>query len=130
MIRRREMKLVNTNLLGTGYKLLGDNLSTSPMLCCDLLQQKIRACGTIQTNRIGYPKSRTNSLDSNSPQGSIRWLRYNSILFLQWKDIRDVFLCSTLHTAHREDTVQRWRGEDGQWALKNNPVPAAIKEYN
>jgi len=115
MIRRREMQMINTNLLGTGYKLLRDKLSTIPMLLC--------------TNRIGYPNLKTNSLNSKSPQGSIRWLRNDSILFLQWKDMRG-FSVFTLHTFHREDTVQqRVKGADGQWTLRDIPVPPAVKEY-
>ena len=123
MIRKREMQLVNTNLLGTGYKLLGDNLSTSTMLFCNLLQQKFRACGTIQTNLIGYPKSKTNSLSSKSPQGSIRWLRNDSILFLQWKDTRYFFVFHSAHSPQRGRCPaegQRWR-----WAVDSERHPCS-----
>ncbi|KAF7214334.1 piggyBac transposable element-derived protein 4 [Nothobranchius furzeri] len=116
--------LVNTNLLGAGYKLFVDRFYTSPLLFRDLLQQEVWACGTIKAYR-------NDNLDSQLPRGAIRWLRKDSILFVQWKDTRDVFLCSTLHTAHGEDTVQRRvKGADGQWTWKDIPVPPAVKEYN
>ena len=125
------MALIDTRLLGSGYKLFVDNFNTSPTLFLNLLQKRIWACRTIRTNRIGFPKTNINSLVSKCPRGSMRWIRKDSLLFVQWRDKRDVFMCSTLHTAHAEDTVQRRvKGADGQWALKDIPVPPAVKEYN
>uniref|UniRef100_A0A8D0AC50 PiggyBac transposable element-derived protein domain-containing protein n=1 Tax=Sander lucioperca TaxID=283035 RepID=A0A8D0AC50_SANLU len=113
------MELIDVQLLGTGYKVFVDNFYTSPILFRDLLLKRIWACGTIRTNRIGFPRS------------SIRWIRNDSLLFVQWRDTRDVFLCSTLHTAHAEDTVQRRvKAADGQWQLKDVSVPPVVQDYN
>lgn len=125
------MELVNTRLLGTGYKLFVDNFYTSPALFRDLLEKRIWACGTICPKVTGFPKTDVNSLDSKSPRGSMRWIRKDSLLFVQWRDTRDVSLCSTLHTARVADTVRRRvKGADGQWAVNDFPVPPAVKDYN
>ncbi|XP_068583273.1 piggyBac transposable element-derived protein 4-like [Cebidichthys violaceus] len=125
------MELIDTRLLGTGYKLFIDHFYTSPALFRDLLQRGIWACGTVRANIVGFPKTKNNGLDSKSPRGSTRWIRRDSVLFIRWRDTRDVFMCSTIHTAHAEDAVQRRvKGEDGHWLLKDVSVPPAVKEYS
>lgn len=114
------VELVSTHLLGTGYKLYVDNFYTSPELFRDLLQQKVWACGTIRSNRRGFPKDRPGALDKDSPRGAIRWIREGSLLFVQWRDTRDILMCSTLHQAHEQETVQR-RMES--WSTENLPGP-------
>ncbi|XP_030578579.1 piggyBac transposable element-derived protein 4 isoform X2 [Archocentrus centrarchus] len=125
------MKLVNPAILGTGYKLYLDNFYTSPTLLRDLYQQRIWACGTMRINGVGYPKTKINALDSIALRGSIRWLREDPLLFVQWRDTRDVFLCSTIHTAHGTETVKRkMKDKEGHWSSKDIPIPPAVKDYN
>uniref|UniRef100_A0A3Q0RWA5 PiggyBac transposable element-derived protein domain-containing protein n=1 Tax=Amphilophus citrinellus TaxID=61819 RepID=A0A3Q0RWA5_AMPCI len=108
-------KLTNTS----GYKLFMDNFYTSPTPFQDLMQQSIWACGTIRKNRLGYPKTTDNALAPRAPRGTIRWLRTN------------VFLCSTIHTAHSSNTITRKvKDSSGRWTQKDIPIPLAIKEYN
>ncbi|XP_047671699.1 piggyBac transposable element-derived protein 4-like [Tachysurus fulvidraco] len=125
------MRLMNTHLLGTGYKLYVDNFYTSPDLFRDLLAKKIWACGTIRRQRIGFPKDRPGGLERSSPRGTICWIREGPIVFVQWRDTRDVLMCSTIHAAHGEDSVRRRiKGADGQWSVQDVSIPPAINDYN
>lgn len=108
-----------------------DNFYTSPTLFRDLLQRKIWACGTLRPNITGCPKTKINALDKKFSRGSIRWIREGSLLFVQWRDTRDVLLCSTMHTAHGEETVgRRTKDDQGRWTIKNVSVPPVVKDYN
>ncbi|XP_057189545.1 piggyBac transposable element-derived protein 4-like [Triplophysa rosa] len=110
------MELVDTQLLGTGYKLFVDNFYTSPSLFCDLLQKRIWACGTIRTNRIGFPKTKINTLVSKSLRGSIRWIRKDPSSLCNG-ETQGMFLCAhnTPHSpwgGHCSEKSERCR-----WAL-------------
>ncbi|XP_051808612.1 piggyBac transposable element-derived protein 4-like [Acanthochromis polyacanthus] len=125
------MELLKPQLLGTGYKLFMDNFYSSTTLFQDLLKMKVWACGTIWKNQIGFPRTTENSLDSKSPRGSVRWIRKDSLLYVQWRDTRDASFCSTFHPAHTGETVRRRvRSADGQREMKDIPVLPVVKDYN
>ncbi|KAM9342333.1 piggyBac transposable element-derived protein 4-like [Pholidichthys leucotaenia] len=63
------MQLLDTQLLGAGYKLFVDNFYTSPALFCDILKKRIHACGTICPNRVDFPQTKENSLGRRCPGG-------------------------------------------------------------
>ncbi|XP_055074466.1 piggyBac transposable element-derived protein 4 [Misgurnus anguillicaudatus] len=118
------MALVNEKVLGNGYKLFVDNFYTSPALFRDLLSKKIYACGTLRANRIGR-------LKATAPRGSIRWFRDDKLLFVEWKDRRNVLMCSSFHKAFNGDKVTRKvKGDDGVWNEEQFPIPPAVLDYN
>lgn len=125
------MRLLNIPFLGKGYKLYVDNFYTSPTLFCDLLLRKIWACGTIRPSVSGYPRKKGNDISVKTPRGTIRWLRKGKLLFVKWLDTREVTMCSTLHKAYSNDMAKRKvKGADGQWTVKEVPIPGCIKDYN
>uniref|UniRef100_UPI003AAFBAF3 piggyBac transposable element-derived protein 4-like n=1 Tax=Centroberyx gerrardi TaxID=166262 RepID=UPI003AAFBAF3 len=122
------MALIDEKVLGTGYKLFVDNFYSSPMLFKDLLQKKVWACGTVRPNRAGVPRALTNDFPRNAPRGSLRWLRDNELLFVKWKDAREVMMCTTFHKAYKGDTVQkRVKGEDKRWKYTDVPIPGSYQ---
>ncbi|XP_030268832.1 piggyBac transposable element-derived protein 4-like [Sparus aurata] len=125
------MTLIDCQVLGTGYKLFVDNFFTSPVLFQDLLDKNIWACGTIRQQRVGYPKGKPGGLTPRCPRGTIKGIREGPVVFVQWKDTRDVLFCSTIHSAHGEDTARRRvKGADGQWSFQDIPVPSGINDYS
>ncbi|XP_010867141.2 piggyBac transposable element-derived protein 4 isoform X1 [Esox lucius] len=125
------MSLMRPSFLGSGYHLYLDNFFSSPKLFKDLLVLKMGACGTMLEGRRGFPRSEENALTKKSPRGSLRWMREGSLLFVKWKDTREVSTASTIHQAYGGDTVdRRVKNKDGSWTLKSIPVPAPVLAYD
>lgn len=125
------MDLMKFDCLGKGYHLYVDNFYTSPRLFLKLSQNHTAACGTIRTNREGFPKTTINDLPKKPERGDMRWLRRGNLLFARWMDTRVVNVCSTLHKAYSGATVQRRvKGPDGRWHRGPIDVPDACKDYN
>nr|XP_055061722.1 piggyBac transposable element-derived protein 4-like [Misgurnus anguillicaudatus]XP_055061723.1 piggyBac transposable element-derived protein 4-like [Misgurnus anguillicaudatus]XP_055061724.1 piggyBac transposable element-derived protein 4-like [Misgurnus anguillicaudatus]XP_055061725.1 piggyBac transposable element-derived protein 4-like [Misgurnus anguillicaudatus] len=124
------MSLVDENYLGDGYKLFLDKYFTSPGLFSDLLLKKIWACGPVWANRKGFPEAAVNKLQRNDLRGTVRWIRDNELLFVEWQDVQKVQMCSTFHKAYGGDTVKRKvKDKDGNRTLADIPIPAAVLDY-
>uniref|UniRef100_A0A671NB85 PiggyBac transposable element-derived protein domain-containing protein n=1 Tax=Sinocyclocheilus anshuiensis TaxID=1608454 RepID=A0A671NB85_9TELE len=124
------MQLLDLSLLGKGYQLFMDNFYTSPCLFMDLLAKKTLACGTIRTNRRGFPRMKANDLSCRDLRGTIRWLRDGKLLFVKWIDTREITVCLTMHMAHDGDAVlRRVKNPEREWERRRIPIPAAVKDY-
>ncbi|XP_035281193.1 piggyBac transposable element-derived protein 4-like isoform X1 [Anguilla anguilla] len=125
------MNLINLAQLGTGYHLYVDSFYTSTRLFRDLYCLKIGACGTINENRQGFPRARENALSAKSDRGEIRWIRDKELLFVKWKDTRQVAMCTTIHKVYTgEQTLRRILAPGGKWTANSVPIPTAVRAYN
>ncbi|KAJ8347175.1 hypothetical protein SKAU_G00285760 [Synaphobranchus kaupii] len=93
--------------LGSGYHVYVDNFYTSSALFHHLHQIHYGACGTIRQDRISFPKTQVNALPKTAARGDMRWFRDGPLLYVKWKDTRDVIVCSTIHKAYSGGSVQR-----------------------
>uniref|UniRef100_A0A671VFS0 PiggyBac transposable element-derived protein domain-containing protein n=2 Tax=Sparus aurata TaxID=8175 RepID=A0A671VFS0_SPAAU len=125
------MDLMRFDLLGKGYHLYVDNFYSSPLLFNKLLKNHTAACGTIRTNREGFPRTTINDLPKKPERGDMRWIREGNLLFARWMDTKVVNLCSTFHKAYSGATVlRRVKRPDGNWHRAPVDVPDACRDYN
>lgn len=125
------MRLVKSAYLGSGYNLFLDHFYTSPKLFKDLLSLNIGACGTYRDNRRGCPTTQSNALKTKDHKGTLRWIREDSVVFVKWKDSREVSICSTVHQAFSGYTVERrGKNENGKPTVRSIPCPTPVMEYN
>ncbi|XP_029941039.1 piggyBac transposable element-derived protein 4-like isoform X2 [Salarias fasciatus] len=124
------MDLMNFNLLGDGYHLYADNFYLSSALFNKLSAHNTVACGTIRQTRIGFPTTTVNDLPKKAERRDMRLMRKDNLLFVKWKDTKEVTVCSSFHKAFTGHTAQRRVKEAGQWQVKNIPIPDAVRDYN
>ncbi|XP_051511237.1 piggyBac transposable element-derived protein 4-like isoform X1 [Myxocyprinus asiaticus] len=122
------MRLLDHELLGTGYRLYANNFYTSTTLFLDLWQNNILACGTLR-HTSSLPE--VSDVSRRAERGSIHWCRQGPLLFLKWMDMKEVVLCSTMHKAYVGDTIS-WNVKDnsGDCSERHIPIPPAVKDYN
>lgn len=106
-----------------------DNLFTSIPLACDLLRDKTYLCGTIHSNRHGFPSmlSPTRADVKALRKGELKFCRRGNLVASVWKDTKLVCFLSTQLNPVGVDVVNRKR-RDGT-IIQVPTVPVAV-DYN
>ena len=126
LAHRVVLDLLNDDRLqNKGYHVYMDNFYTSPALFRDLRDQGFEACGTIRSNRVGIPEDiRLAKLK----KGESHFSRDDSMLYMKWKDKRDVLMLSTFHDDTFIEKRRRTRhAADGVEVIQK---PKVVEEYN
>ena len=87
-----------SGLEGSGLNLYTDNYYTSPTLFLYLFNQGINACGTVRTNRLGFPKELVTKATKDI-RGHYEYLSNGLLLACVWVDKRCVYFVDTMHVA-------------------------------
>lgn len=95
-----ECEVLREKLEGSGVFIAMDNYFTSPTLFECLASHDIFAVGTCRANRTAGAQGFLQSLGRTIPnRGDMNFCRSGEVAFVQWKDSKDIFLCSTIHIA-------------------------------
>ena len=121
------------NLFHQGNKLFFDNFytCTSVQLFKDLvLKHGIMACGTVRSNRQGFPKVLKDKRENRANRRDMRWVREDEVLTVQCKDNKCVTMMSPMHNATDNRLVNRRVKQNGKYQKIQVKQPAVIGSYN
>ncbi len=112
-----------------GHVIYTDNFYTSPVLADFLYSRQTYLCGTMRTNRKGYPKElvQTAAQGRRMERGNSDWLMCGPLLASYWKDNRIVYYLSTFHNPAEENLTANRRNKDGTAAVL--PITPTVKGY-
>ena len=117
--------LDDDRLKNKGYHVYMDNFYTSPALYRDLREEGFEACGRIRSNRQGIPDD---IRSAKLRKGESHFSLDDSMLFMKWKDKRDVLMLSTFHDYTFIEKRHSTRlTEDGVEVILK---PKVVEEYN
>ena len=79
---------------GLFHHLYMDNFFCNPYLFMELEQKKILACGTIRSNRKGFPKDivLTSAIEKTMTRGEYVWHCHDNLIAMAWFVKRTVYL--------------------------------------
>ena len=96
-------------LLHKGYVVVTDSYYSSPALFKELITRGFGACGTVRCDRRGLPPAAKERLQRGETISS----KDDSVLFLKWKDKREVLMLSTFHSTEMVMKSRRPRAVAG-----------------
>ena len=108
-----------------GYKLALDQGYSSPKLFDYLASRGIGAAGTVQSNRVGYPKGLIVK-KTKTKRGEWDWFRSGNLLAVRWCDKSPIYFISNYH--YPDDQQVTRRNKVG--VAERIPATSAVVVYN
>jgi len=96
---------------GQNYCLYMDRFYNSPTLSRYLVDKKIHSCGTIQTNRKGFPKGVIKK-NKDMKRGDFDFLTLDGLSVIVWCDRKPLYFITSFHDPRFVTTVN-CKGKDG-----------------
>ena len=116
-----------------GLDLYTDNYYTSPDLYTTLYEKGINACGTVRTNRKGFPKVLVHDRRRNEERGYYDYRSNGPLLAAVWYDRRFIYFLSTMHSAETSDgtpvTVARRNPDGSRLSVQCPPLLPDYQAY-
>lgn len=115
-----------------GLDLYTDNYYTSPELYLELYNRGVNACGTVRTNRRGYPKELVHKSKTGKERGFYDYRSKGPLLAVVWFDRRYINFLSTLHVAEASagpTTVLRHQQDGSRVAVECPPLLPDYQQY-
>jgi hypothetical protein len=114
---------------GKNHTVFCDSFFTGVKLFYDLLDYDIYGCGTIRTNRKGYPGETLKKDQKKRKQGDCVILEKDKkCAAIVWRDKKEVYLLSTAHDPTDPLAEVNRRQKDG--TVKIVPCPPPLASYN
>ena len=115
-------------LVGKHHEVYCDNYFTSIPLLLSLRHDGLYGCGTLKSNRLGFPSQFVPKLSKGLPQrGDSMSLQHGELVVHLWQDTKPVVVMSSLSQAEKKTTVKR---KQKKCTTIDLPCPVAIELYN
>ena len=113
-----------------GHQLYTDNYYTSPAVYLELYKNGINCCGTVRTNRQGFPKELIKSKRDKPDRGYYDYLSNGPLVAAVWFDLQYVYFLSTTHVgASQGDTVKQRNPDDSSLDVSYPPLLPDYQQY-
>ena len=117
-----------TGLEYKGLQLYTDNYYSSPELFLKLYNEMgINSCGTVQTNRIGFPKSIVKK--KKEDRGYYDYRSNGALLSCAWYDRRFVYFLSTLHCGESASGMTTMSRKNADGSRSQVECPPLLPDY-
>lgn len=110
---------------GQNYQLYMDRFYNSPTLTRYLMEKGIHSCGTIMTNRKGYPKELIRK-KKDMKRGDFDFLCLHGMSAIVWCDRQPLYFITSFHDATLLTTVNR-KNKDG--TVEKVQCPQMVASY-